>query len=420
MRLLASAALLFVLSSAVFAEGWIPPPPGEDAYDTMRHLYGELLRFKSDPVFLKEHWMAGSRYASFKAMVDGLDKDEKAIMSMTKECNERNVSAAFCMPSDLGQLGSAYYLSAGLESEQTRRWRKKFDVMLEVDSNAALGLEATDEPRKDGAVLSRGVKYEIIQDKPINAGAIRDVVVRVPEPIAEGEIRRIASEVKARGTQAFPKTSIFFLLPGMEVGKGAWARAMYGPELKITIIGATVEETKRLAAAPPPDGKLIGEWIYDLPGMSHRIAFVQRDGKVVMKKTFSDGSSGEYEIVPAGGRKFVRKDEKAGEWMQVNAQGDLEFHTRLGRADTAGKSPSSPPLSAIDEASVGRRPVAVQPPEETVESLRAEIEKLEAEKKEHARLDNRGDVQRLIKQIRDKKTAINRLLREQKEAAVTK
>lgn len=120
------------------AEGWTPPPKGEDAYDTMRHLYRELLRFKSDPGFLRDHWQAGTTYNSFKLMVDGLDKDQKVIMSMMKNCNERNVSDAFCMPSDLGRLGSAYYLSKGAESDQTKKWRSQFDRMLEVDSDALL------------------------------------------------------------------------------------------------------------------------------------------------------------------------------------------------------------------------------------------------------------------------------------------
>ena len=138
MRFLPAASMLVVLSSVVFAEGWTPPPKGEDAYDTMRHLYRELLLFKSDPGFLSDQWKAGTAYASFKTVVDGLDKDQKAIMSMIKNCNERNVTAAFCMPSDLGRLGSAYYRSKGQETDETRKWRGQFDKMLEVDSESAI------------------------------------------------------------------------------------------------------------------------------------------------------------------------------------------------------------------------------------------------------------------------------------------
>ena len=143
MRLIITLFLFVALSSIGFAEGWTPPPKGEDAYDTMRHLYRELLRFKSDPAFLRDHWKAGTTYASFKTMVDGLDKDQKTILSMMKSCNERNVSAAFCMPSDLGRLGSAYYLSKGQESDDTKKWRGQFDKMLEVDSESLLRKSTT-------------------------------------------------------------------------------------------------------------------------------------------------------------------------------------------------------------------------------------------------------------------------------------
>lgn len=148
MRSLAPVALLVLLSAAVFAEGWTPPPKGEDAYDTMRHLYRELLRFKSDPAFLRDHWKAGTTYASFKTMVDGLDKDQKAIMYLMKSCNERDVSSSFCTPSDLGRLGSAYYLSKGQENDQTKKWRGQFDKMLEVDSEAALRPAEATPPKK--------------------------------------------------------------------------------------------------------------------------------------------------------------------------------------------------------------------------------------------------------------------------------
>lgn len=196
--------------------------------------------------------------------------------------------------------------------------------------------------------------YEIVEDKPINNGSVRDVAVRIPEPITEQEVRRIAAEVKAKSQKQYPKTSIFFLLPGQEPKKGAWARALYGPALKVSIFGATVDEKKMIDAAPPVDGKVIGEWFHDLPGSSRKIAFLLRDGKVFMKKTFKDGSSGEDEIVRTGARKFARMDEKGGEWMQVNGAGDLEFHTRNGKADTAARTASAPPLAALDEDPPGQ------------------------------------------------------------------
>lgn len=272
------------------------------------------------------------------------------------------------------------------------------------------------------------VAYEIVRDRSINLDTVRDVVARIPHPVSEDEIRRIADEIKATG-KAHPKTSIFFLLPGMEPDKGAWARALYDPALTVKIIGATIDEEKRIAAAPPPAGKIIGEWHYNLPGgLSHRIAFVRRDGRIFMVKTFMDGSSGEQEITKAG-RRYAVKDRPAGDWMEINASGHLEFYDKQGKADTASRTPSSPPIGAEEEVDEEAAPPAARPAvidgspdspatlEGKIEKQRAEIERIEEQKKEAARNDNRDIVRRLTKQLRDEKTNLNRLLREQKTKA---
>lgn len=198
--------------------------------------------------------------------------------------------------------------------------------------------------------------YEVIQDKVINAGAIRDVLVRIPEPISENDVRRIAAEVEASSKKKYPKTSIFFLLPGMEPNKGAWARALFRPDLQVTIIGAPVEEKKKIDAAPLPQGTIIGEWYYDAPMLSHRITFLCRGEKVFMAKTFSDGSAGEEEILFLGQRKFSRKNDKRGEWMEVNSRGDLDFYDQQGRADSASRTKTSPPPDALDGLAVEQLP----------------------------------------------------------------
>lgn len=182
------ALIVFACSPAAFAEdAWTPPPPGQDAYDTMRHLYRELLRFKSDPVFLKEHWKAGTPYASFKKMVSGMDRDKTAVLAMMKDCNERDVSASFCMPSDLERLGTAYYLSGGQESEATREWRAKFDKMLGVQSLAAA------KPADDDDDTVESVRARIANLEEQKSAAVK----------AEDrdEVRRLTKELKAEKTR---------------------------------------------------------------------------------------------------------------------------------------------------------------------------------------------------------------------------
>lgn len=200
--------------------------------------------------------------------------------------------------------------------------------------------------------------YEVIQDKPISAGAIRDVLVRIPEPISEDEVRRIATDVKASSRKKYPKTSIVFLLPGMEPGNRAWARAVFKPDLQVTIIGTPAEQKKKIDAAPALKGTIIGEWFYDLPGLSHRITFLRRGDKLFMVKSFPDGSAGEEEILSLGDRKFSRKDGNRGGWMEVNGKGDLDFYDQQGKADTAVRAKSSPAPEILDGLSSSEEPPA--------------------------------------------------------------
>jgi len=186
-----TAVILFASTLAAVAEdAWTPPPQGQDAYDTLRHLYRELLRFKSDPVFLKEHWKAGTPYASFKKMVDGLDRDRAVAMELMKDCNERNVSASFCMPSDLGRLGTAYYLSAGKESEATREWRAKFDTMLQMQSEAALRPVAVQPPEAQSV---EGLRAEIDRLEANKKEHARQD--------NRGDVQRLTKEIREKKTQ---------------------------------------------------------------------------------------------------------------------------------------------------------------------------------------------------------------------------
>lgn len=184
-----AAAMLFAafLPAAVAADAWTPPPKGQDAYDTLRHLYGELLRFKSDPAFLRDQWMPSTGFASFKLMVDGMDKDTAVAMALIKNCNERKVP--FCMPSDLGRLGSAYYRSKGAETDETRKWRKQFDAMLGVDSEVAQRPAAVQIPEDNTIEVLRTQIEKLEADKKEHAKLDN-----------RGDVKRLTKEIRDKKT----------------------------------------------------------------------------------------------------------------------------------------------------------------------------------------------------------------------------
>jgi hypothetical protein len=268
-------------------------------------------------------------------------------------------------------------------------------------------------PQPDVAVNDKRAKeplpadaaYVVLRDKPINAGAIRDVVVRIPEPLSEADLKSLANRIKADSTKSYQKTSIFFLLPGQEVDAGAWARAVFAPALQINIIGATAEQKNRLDQLPLPDGEVIGDWYLDAPGSSsHRITLFRRDGKVYMRRFFGDGSSGEAEVMPQGRHRYF-EDNPFGDWMQINERGNLDFYggSEKRRAYTAAKTAGSPPL--LDDPTTDES-VAQTLKTQTLEKIEQSLEKIGEEKKEVGKTRNRDRMKQLIEAEKHDKTQL--------------
>jgi hypothetical protein len=181
--------------------------------------------------------------------------------------------------------------------------------------------------------------FEVIQDQPINNGSIREVYVRIDEPIAEEQVRAVAVKVKNAAYSSCPKTKVWFLLPSQRIGSGAWASATFRPELEVMIIGAHAETHHALeTAVTAAKGEVLGQWIWDIGSLAHKITLIKRGDAVVMRKTFVDtrGRSVEDEkpVEILGPNKY-RYPGSETTWMRINPTGALEFHDRDGGMDSA-------------------------------------------------------------------------------------
>jgi hypothetical protein len=271
------------------------------------------------------------------------------------------------------------------------------------------------EPTEDAAP----VEYVVVSDKPINNGAIRDVFVRIPQPIEPDDLRRLANQIKAASQKTYPKTSIFFLLPGQEPDKGAWARALFDPALSVNVIGGTAKDKERIDLSPilppvekagdggAPESEIVGVWYLSLPaGSSHRITLFRRDGIPYLRKVYGDGSSGEYEVMPHGKHRYA-EDNSFGDWMQINERGNLDFYDGESgrRVLTASKTDASPPL--VEDATTDES-IAESMKEMTLAKLTKEIDKIGEEKKAVGKTRDR---ERMKKLIESEKWAKSQLLK---------
>ena len=188
-------------------------------------------------------------------------------------------------------------------------------------------------------VTAYGEDFRVLTDKPL-ARDIREVFVEIQNPVPEAEVRRIASALKTKGQKQYPKTSIWFLLPGMEPGAGAWARALYKPDLEVTILGAKAEEKGQAGNEKKPEGQLVGEWSSNASSLPHKILILKRDQKCFLVRVGRDGSTSEEEIAEEiPNKKFGRRKSKHGEYMLIGKGGHLEFWDKDGKFDAAQKSP---------------------------------------------------------------------------------
>jgi len=182
--------------------------------------------------------------------------------------------------------------------------------------------------------------YSVVKTESFN-GNKKGLVVRLDKPVTEDVLRAIATELKNTKAPAYDVTQIAFYLPGMKVGAGAWAMADFNPNLKIRMIGLSVEKQQAIAALPQSSSRqVIGSWWDERPMLHNKMSFYRENGKVFMENKFSDGKARVIrmsEQTTSRGRKFTNVPDD-GDFYLVNASGDLEWWDADGHFLTSRKA----------------------------------------------------------------------------------
>jgi hypothetical protein len=178
------------------------------------------------------------------------------------------------------------------------------------------------------------VRYAVLEDEIVNGGRLRDVAVRINHSISENDMKAIAKDVLAEDGN--PGTlSIFFLLPAMEIGKGAWGRALFRPDLRVEIFDMTEEDEVGFRKPVRARGRVIGTWLWVLSSTTRSRTISEDNGKFYLTQRFKDGRQAEeplVELVP--GRKYARASDHHGDYMVIDNQGRLQLWDPEGRHDT--------------------------------------------------------------------------------------
>ena len=136
----------------------------------------------------------------------------------------------------------------------------------------------------------QGVSYTIIEKSSM--GSIKlSIDIRLEQKVSNDFLQKLALKLWKEEPIKYDRMFISYLLPGMSPGSGAWATSHFNPNLKVEILGTTIEEEKALMSKPKgSSGKIIGEWLDESPYVGAKYTLLKRNGKIIMIRKFKDGS----------------------------------------------------------------------------------------------------------------------------------
>ena len=175
------------------------------------------------------------------------------------------------------------------------------------------------------------VSYEIINASRV-PGLKCSLDVRLSRKVGEKVLRSIALKLREEESEEYERMFIVYYLAGMTPGAGGWATSHFNPDLKVEILGMSIEESAQTPAAP--EGEVVGRWLSQgIVGGWYTI--VVREGELIGGWKFKDGSSTEEELIESsdsGRRRFDRKGGNPhGEYSVIESDGRLGLYGSGGR-----------------------------------------------------------------------------------------
>jgi len=184
------------------------------------------------------------------------------------------------------------------------------------------------------AKLFHGVSYTIIEKSSM--GSIKlSIDIKLEQKVSKDFLQKLALKLRQDEPIKYDRIFICYLLPGMTPGAGAWATSHFNPNLKVEILGTTIEEEKALMSKPKDSSaEIIGEWLDESPYAAAKYTLLKRNGKIIMINKFKDGSGSEEEMIQKKQSGKLRFEEKVGndfgEYYLIESNGRLAIYDNSG------------------------------------------------------------------------------------------
>jgi hypothetical protein len=203
---------------------------------------------------------------------------------------------------------------------------------ISVENNSTIG-------SYDKEPLPSDFSYKVLEDESNERLEKNQVTIEINQKINKAQITTLAESIYSSKPQK-QRFFIFYLLPGMRIGAGAWAISHFNPDLKIEILGSTIEQDmERNKIALEPEAEVIGKWHEEQYTAANYIIF-KKENKTFLRTIFGKDAISEVQLKGKNtktGTQYDYFEDQHGEYFILNSEGNLEFYNRDGKNFTTAE-----------------------------------------------------------------------------------
>ncbi len=190
-----------------------------------------------------------------------------------------------------------------------------------------------------------GVEYRIIKDT--HKRDIKRVVdVELNKKVSDDVLKKIALNIKKKDSKFYQRTFISYFIEGSDRNAGSWAWTNFNPNLKVKILGLSIEEEQdlRKRVNSKNDRNIVGLWLDDSPSDGHIVTLFYNNGKLFLERAYPFGNLGISEMTMRSinrGRRIDYKipDESGNSYYIITSSNALELWDKDGLLYTARRLP---------------------------------------------------------------------------------
>jgi hypothetical protein len=183
--------------------------------------------------------------------------------------------------------------------------------------------------------ISSDESHSIIKTDSV-PGEMRSLDIQLNKRISKEALQKIALTLKSQDSRAYKRTFIGYFLPDMYGMKIAWATTHFDPDLKIEIMGLTIDEENKLMNMPQKKpGEIIGQWISENPYWANARWTILKgnDKKFKIIEDLPGGESNIKSLIKKTHVKetrYIPEGETHGEYYLIDNNGPLSVYDEDG------------------------------------------------------------------------------------------